>query len=240
MSSTERTSCLWRHRGLQLLAALGTALLIAGCVRILEPRQANLTYYLLDGRPGIESTGTDSTGLNVGLREPTLASYLDAARIVTRYGANTIQFSDFHRWGEDLDRAVNRVVARALEAQKGIYSTQVVPWSHGSSFDYVVEMHVLQFEGRSPQPPPTEDESDAVVTGHSQMRVQWTILGPDGETLRARGTTEHRVDGWPVNDYGALVSRLDTSLVVLSDDIGTRLQLLQRNDRQRPRVRGRQ
>lgn len=238
MSSTDRCRPSLPRWVLWVLASLVISALLLGCVRILEPRQSNITYYLLDGQPGPSTTKTDTAGLNVGLREPSLASYLDAARIVTRHGANTIRFSDFHRWGEDLDRAINRVVARTLEQQDHIYTAQVVPWTHGPDFDYVLEMHVLQFEGRSPQPPSPEEEPEEVITGHSQMRVQWTILGPEGETIRARETTEHREGGWPITDYGALVSRLDTSLVVLAGDIGAHLRTLHRTDRRRPSVSG--
>lgn len=240
MISTREPSDPWRRLGVHIILVGVIALLVVGCVRILEPKQSNITYYLLDGQMGSVPTSPDSAGLTVGLREPGLASYLDAARIVTRYGAHTIDFSDFHRWGETLDRAINRVVARTLETQEGIHSAEVVPWSHGSAFDYVLQMHVLQFEGRTSRPPPPEDKSDyeGEHTGHSQMLVQWTILSSDGETVLSRGTTRHQETGWPIADYGALVSRLDTSLVVLAGEIGERIRAVDRRRRSRSRVTG--
>lgn len=215
-----------RRFGLCVLAAGLIVLSITGCVRLLEPRQSNITYYLLNSTSG-DTLSTDTTGLKVGLRQPTLAPYLDAARIVTRHGPNEVQFSEFQRWGEHLSEAINRVVALNLENQSGIQSVETVPWRQGASFDYVVRMHVLRFEGKGPQPPGPEADDDAPIPeGHSQMVVRWTILGPDSETVRAQGTTRHQQGGWPVTDYGALVSRLEASLGVLADEIGTRLVTL--------------
>jgi hypothetical protein len=194
-------------------------------VRLLEPRPSNITYYLLDSRPAVDTVSTDTTGLTVGLRRPRLASYLDASRIVTRRGPNTIQFSDFHRWGEDLDQALNRIVALNLERQPYIRSAEVVPWPKEMQFDYVLRLRILRFEGVGPPlPGPEADDDDPPPQGHSQMVVRWTILGPDGATVHTEGVTRHRKEEWTVTDYADLAAKLDTSLVVLADDIGTRLK----------------
>jgi hypothetical protein len=60
--------------------------------------------------------------------------------------------------------------------------------------------------------------------------VAWTVFGPRGDTVRARGWTQHREAGWPVTDYGDLVSKLDRSLEVLAGDIRARLQALAADD----------
>jgi hypothetical protein len=60
------------------------------------------------------------------------------------------------------------------------------------------------------------------------MAVRWTLLGPDGETTKDQGFTQHREEGWPVTDYADLAAKLDTSLTVLADDVGTRLLTLDR------------
>lgn len=212
------------------LVAVGLAALLAsGCVRILEPRQTNITYYLLDGSPGGDTVTTDSDGLDVGLRQPRLASYLDAARIVRRSGTNEIDFSEFHRWGETLSSAINRVVALNLKNQPGVRSTEIVPFARAARFDYIVQLHVLRFEGRGPAPPGPEVDSDAPVpTGTSQMVIRWTVYDPDGQTVVAQGTSRDTRGNWPVTDYEALVSRLDASLNIVAEDIANRLRSLER------------
>lgn len=210
--------------------ALGLiGLSVAGCVRLLEPRKSDATYYLLDDVASPDPVSTDTTGLRIGLRTPRLASYLDEARIVTRHGSNTIRFSEFHRWGEDLDQGIGRTVARALEARPSIQSVELVPWPRSATFDYLLQLHVLHFEGVGPPPPGPEADDDAPVPeGHSQMSVRWTILDSADETIQARDRTQHRQPGWPVTDYRALASNLGTSLHVLADSIGTRLAALNR------------
>ena len=202
-------------------------LLAVGCVRLLEPRPSNTKYYLLESRLESESAAASNTGLRVGLRKPRLADYLDTPTIVTRHGDNEIHFSEFHRWGEDLGAALNRVSGLNLEAQPGIASVEVVPWPKGATFDYVVQLRVLRFEGVGPPPPGPDADNDAPVPkGHSHMTVAWTVFGPEGDDIRTQGRTQHRIDDWPVTDYAALVSHLDSSLVVLAEDVRKQLQTL--------------
>lgn len=229
MALLQRQSLPVQRLALSLVAVGLVALLASGCLRILEPRQSDITYYLLDGSPGVDTVTSESDGLDVGLRQPRLASYLDAARIVRRSGTNEIDFSEFHRWGENLSSAINRVVALNLKNQSGVRSTETVPFSEASTFDYIVQLHVLRFEGRGPAPPGPEVDSDAPVpTGSSQMIIRWTVYERDGQTVVAQGTSRDTREDWPVTDYQALVSRLDASLEVVAEDIANRLRSLDR------------
>ncbi|MFB6273184.1 MAG: membrane integrity-associated transporter subunit PqiC [Salinibacter sp.] len=217
-----------RSFGLGLLAVILFALSVTGCVRLLEPRQSDATYYLLTPPKNEFSSPTDATGLAVGLRQPRMASYLTATRIVTRRGPHTIRFSEFHRWAEDLSRGINRTVALALAERSGIQRVETVPWSKGATFDYVVQLQVLAFEGRAPPADPKADENAPAPKGHSQMTVQWTILRPEADTVLARGHTQEQMKGWRVGDYAALASRLERSLDSLATDVGARLDVLAR------------
>jgi len=213
---------------LAALAVGAVGLLVAGCVRLLEPREADVRYYLLRG-PEADTLSADTTGLEIGLRKPRLAGYLDPARIVARRGENEVHFSESRRWSESLPGAINRAVALHLDAQPGIGSVEVVPWPPGADFDYVVQLQVRRFEGTGPPPPGPEADDDAPIPrGRSQMTIHWIVYGPDGETRRAEGTTHHERDDWPVTNYEALVSRLETGLGVLAEDLEARLQALER------------
>ena len=218
-----------RSFGLCALAVGLIGLSVTGCVRLLEPRKGDATYYLLSEGPTTDAPPADTTGktgLKVGVRQPRMASYLDATRMVTRRGPHEIQFSEFHRWGEDLNRGISRTVALNLQAQPGLQAVEVVPWSQGATFDYILELHVLRFEGVGPPVDPTVDEDAPPPEGHSQMVVQWSLLRPGDETVLAREVTRHQEPNWPVNNYGALVSRLGASLDVLVEDIKARLDTL--------------
>lgn len=221
-----------RRIGLCLLAAALTGLLLVSCVRLPSSSPNNTSYYLLGSDLQVDTTDEDTSGLRLGLRKPRLSEYLDTPTIVTRRGPNEVQFAEFHRWGEDLGPAINRVLALHLEERSGVQSVETVPWPRGAQFDYVVQLRVFRFEGVGPRPPgPDADDDAPVPEGHAQTTVGWTILGPNGDTVRTRGRTQHREDGWPVNDISDLVSKLDTSLVVLADDLRRRLKALEREGR---------
>jgi hypothetical protein len=214
------------------LAAGLLGLSMAGCVRLLEPRTSDATYYLLGERAAPSAASpqapspADTAGLRVGLRKPRLASYLDATRIVTRRGPHQVQFSEFHRWGEELDRGIGRTVAARLAARPEIRAVEVVPWSPGASFDYVVELHVLRFEGVGPPPDPEADEDAPPPDGHAQVVVEWTVLRPGTDAVLARQTTRHRAATWPVGNYPALVARLGAGLGTLVEDVAAQLSRL--------------
>lgn len=227
-------SVLLRRLGWCAVVVGLVALSTAGCVRLLEPRTSDATYYLLDGAspPDTAATpppSTDPTGLRIGLQSPRLAPYLDETRLVTRHGPNAVAFSEFHRWGETLDRGIGRTVARTLEARPGIRSVEGVPWPRGATFDYLLRLHVLSFEGVGPRPPGPDADGDAPPPdGHAQMTVQWTLRRPGADTVLVQETTHHRTEDWRVTDYEGLVARLSRGLHVLANDVGTHLQALRR------------
>lgn len=229
MAYSPPSSLRFRQFGLCAVALVLIGVSIAGCVRLLEPRTSDATYYLLDGTRAADTLSADTAGVAVGLRQPRMASYLNATRIVSRRSPNRIEFAEFHRWGEDLTRGISRTVALALEAQSSVRSVEVVPWPSGTTFDYVLELHVLSFEGVGPPPPgPNADDDAPVPKGESRMAVQWKILDSEADTVLTRGVTRHRIEGWRVSNYEALVSNLSASLNVLAGDIGTRLEGLGR------------
>jgi uncharacterized lipoprotein YmbA len=221
-------SCRLRRLGLCVVAVALVALSVSGCVRLLEPRTSDATYYLLSPPQDEVSLPSDTTGLAVGLRAPRMASYLAATRLVTRRGPHQIRFSEFHRWAEDLDQGISRTLAQTLAAQDSIRSVEVVPWPKGTTFDYIVQLHVLRFEGVGPRPDPETDEDSPPPEGHSLMVVEWKILDAKDDTVLERGLTRHRTDGWSVGNYETLASRLGTGLATLADDIGAQLKSLAR------------
>jgi len=219
----------------RIIAVLAVAALAAGCVD-LEPRQSNMRYYVLAGEnPPPADTATspedEAAGLAIGLRRLRIASYLDTPTIVTRMGPHEVHFAEFHRWGEDLPRAINRSVARHLTMHDGIARVDVVPWPERTEHAYVVQIHVFRFEGEAPPPPPGEevdpDERGLRRVGEPgtvHVVATWEVVDPDTETVVVQGRTEEALEDWTVGDYGTLVQRLDESLRALATDIGVAVE----------------
>ena len=218
----------------RIIAVLAVAALAFGCVD-LEPRQANIRYYVLAGEdpPPADTAASpeEDAGLVIGLRRLRIASYLDTPTIVTRMGPHEVHFAEFHRWGEDLPRAINRSVARYLSLNDSVARVDVVPWPDRAEHAYVVQVHVFRFEGEAPPPPPGEevdpDERGLRRVGEPgtvRMVATWEVVDPDTETVVVQGRTEEALDGWRVGDYGGLVQRLDDTLRGLAGDVAAAVQ----------------
>jgi uncharacterized protein len=204
------------------LGLLGLVLVVSGCglSRGAPPQQ----FYVLGAQAPATSSEppfADSPTVVVGLRQPLLAEYLSTPFIVVRSGSNRIGLSEFDRWGEDLSRALNRVLAASMAARMPSARVVSVPWPGGTQPDFVIQYQLQRFEGVAP-------EGSGATVGEAHLLATWEVLGrADGVPL-GRGTTEVREGGWTVGDFHALVRLLDAGLVTLADDLIRALEGLPR------------
>jgi uncharacterized lipoprotein YmbA len=200
-----------------LLAALVSA---GGCFS-LGRKELPEQYYVLSAgsRPdNVERVG-DSAGVAIGLRPLELASYLETPFIVVRRGTHQIDFSESRRWGEDLEQGINRAVAGYMAAGAPFLSIESAPWPLRAQHDYLIQLHILRFEGLAP-------EGQGASGGEAHMLATWEIIDSQDGAPLARGTTEYRQGGWTVGDYEGLVGLLDSGLRVLSEELVARLEAL--------------
>jgi len=217
---------------------IGAGLLATACVN-LEPRQSNIRYYLLsdavtpaessESVRRSESTGRATSGsdrpsrLVVGVRKVRIAAYLNTPSITTRFGDHEVQFSEFHRWGEDLGEAIGRSVAQSLTRHPEIQRVDRVPWPDRTSHDVLVQMQVLRFEGEAPSRPVEVDKKDPPMQGNARVVVAWELVDPETQEVRVSGKTDHQEGGWTVGEYAALIERLDASLDVVARDLADQM-----------------
>lgn len=195
---------------------LVAAITLTGCFSLSrdEPTQQ---HFVLGGNR-LHASGPQAgvlDGITVGLRQVHLAEYLETPLIVVRHAPHQIRFSEFNRWGENLEGGFNRAVAMYLADRAPFEGVDVVPWAPRAQHDYLIQIHLLRFEGVV---------VDEALAGEAYMLANWEIIRqPDGAVL-SRGTTDYREDGWIVGDYGDLVTRLDTGVGKLSDDLVAALE----------------
>lgn len=197
-----------------VLTAIAT--LLAGCVN-LDPRENPTRYYVLGGAWEEDGSTGRADGVSIGMRQLKLAAYLQTPRMVVREGPHRIRFAEFHRWGEDLDRGINRAVAGYLAARPDVERVDVVPWPPRVPHDYTVQLRVLRFEGLTP---------NGARPGAARLLITWEITDPHDGDLVARGTTDFTEEGWDVNDYDALASMLDRGLANTAADIAEQIAAL--------------
>lgn len=200
-----------RKTHLLLLLAL-TAL--TGCFSLGREAPSE-QYYVLGGSPLRERppAAEGLAGLTVGLRRLQLAAYLDTPLIVVRQGPQEIRFAEFHRWAENLGGGVNRAVARYLAAQAPLRGVDVAPWPSRTPHDYLIQLHVLRFEGLAPE-------------GEAYLLADWEIIDPKDGAVLDRGTTDYRAQGWTVDAYDELAALLDAGVRALSEDLIASLERL--------------
>lgn len=201
-----------RPTGTTLLLIGSLALVAGGCFKLARTSPPVERYVL----GGAQLTRADSTpgtanGLAIGLRRLDLAPYLSTLAIVVRRADNEIVTTGFHRWAESPSAGLNRAVSGYLALAQGIRSVDVAPWPVRSEHDYIVQLHVLRFEGVT--------TATGAGEGSAQFLARWEIIHPSDGALAARGATDFRASDWAIDDYAGLVTRLDRGLVELAQDL---------------------
>ena len=199
-------------RTARFLSALAL-LALAGCFKLSRTSPPVQQYVLSGARAAAAAPVTaDSGGLVIGIRRIDLASYLAQSAIVVRRGTHEIVTSRFHRWGEDLGEGINRTVAAQLANVAPVTAVDVAPWAARSQHDYLLQLHVLRFEG-------VVDSAAVDGVGAVHVRVAWDVIRPADGVVVGRGSTDWRGGRFVVGDYGSLVGELNAALERVSGDV---------------------
>jgi uncharacterized lipoprotein YmbA len=188
-------------------------LVLTGCVSLGRGAPAEQHYVLGGNRPWASAAPErDFSGIKLGVRRLQLAAYLESPFVLVRSGANQVGFSEFHRWAESLGGGINRALSGYLGDRASFQAIDVAPWPTGERYDFVLQVHVLRFEGVAPE--------DALASdGEVLLKATWEVLQPSSGVVLSRGATDYREGGWRVGDYAGLLTLLDAGLHVLTDEI---------------------
>ena len=205
------TTCnLTKRNGLVVVLVLFT---LGGCFSLSRKTPVLEQYVLGSPAAEVKAAPPDQSGFTIGLRRLDLAPYLAIPAIVVRRGNQQIVTSEFHRWGEELSEGINRAFARFLAAEPSVRAVDIAPWSVRSRYDYLIQLHVLRFEGAAAK-------QIAVTDGEARVVARWEIIRQLDGAVLARGTTDHAERGWQLGDYGGLVTLLDKGLNAMARDLG--------------------
>lgn len=76
-----------------------------------------------------------------------IPSYLNRPQIVLREKGSKIYIDERHRWGENLDKAISRVLSDALTNNLSSINGVAVPLKLGIHPDYTIQLDISRFEG---------------------------------------------------------------------------------------------
>lgn len=195
-----------RLLGMAALLMCGSLLATTGCLG----GGAQTRFYVLAPLTGPVATAADTRAVTIGVGPVRLPGYIDRAPLVTRRGAEEVDFADLDRWGEPLADGVPRTIAENLAALMPADRIALFPWSGSRAIQYQVVIDVARFDGP--------------LGGAVVLDARWRIIGPDRRDLGERRFTVGEPTGAPT--YPALVAAMSRALGGLSREIAGVLKTL--------------
>jgi uncharacterized lipoprotein YmbA len=145
-----------------------TLLFLCGCA------SKSPNYYVLHSlqseAPGVKTARTESD-LTIGVDPIKIPEYLDRPQMATRSTPDSLQFAEFDKWAEPLEKNLTRVLAENLAILLSTDRVGVFPWAGSMHVLYQVTVDVSQMEY-------TPDGKVVLVAG-------WSVFGNNGEKLLA-------------------------------------------------------
>jgi len=194
-------------RSIRMACAALAAVLSCPSCSFLSPPDDPTRFAVLatvDDLPDAPPMGSAASGLTLGVGPIELPEYLQRMEIQTRTEGTRLLPSPTDRWGEPLDRGVERVLTTDLARALGAERVVVHPWYATERPDVQVRIAFTRFEREAP--------------GQVVLHARWSIrrLGSDAPAVE-RETNLRR----PVaqTDGASTALALSQALVDLSREI---------------------
>ncbi len=201
------------HLSNQILAPASLPILLflffasSGCIDLAPQHDPTRIFVLNGDQASIPPAG--QAGLKVKISRIELPSYLNNSKMAARKGGLEITYSEFNRWGEDLDAAIGRNLLNALSANPDVSQATLFPAGEGGEFDIRVTVRIQRFEG--------ENDNAAI------LKAQWEIADFNTREIIQTGKTNARRP-WDGKDYATLAQGLSDTLNELGRDLSIALQ----------------
>ena len=140
---------------------------------------------------------------SVGVGPITLPTLLDREGMVIRKDATTLEISDTHLWGGQLEDEFLRTLAQQLQSRLPATRVQTVPWDLNQTPQYQVVVKLDQFDG--------------TPGGKAWLRGVWQLQAEDGKILSGEPVTLTRQT--PEAGVTGLVKAQSGLLADLADQI---------------------
>lgn len=142
---------------LTLLCGVGS-----GCLD-LKPVDDPTRYFLLSSLNATAQPSREPAhALSLGLAPVTVPDYLESPWMVVRVSDTEIRYSDFHKWGEPLNKGIQRVLAEDLGPLLDTDAVKLNAWRKGA-VDTAIEVTINRF--------------DVALEGQVVLDAQWQVTG---------------------------------------------------------------
>jgi hypothetical protein len=190
---------------------------------------------------------TASRTLGIAVFPVDLPAYLDRPQIVSRTGANTLRFAEYHKWAEPLGAALRNVLADNLARRFPNDYVFVQPGRKPTPYDYGIEVRIRRFEGvagrdngqsakgEGKAPPPSSSTFHLLSSSFKQavLLADWTVYPTESDSpvLRRSSSLTTPLEG---RSYTALVAGLSRLADELARDIAAAIDQLATSKAQPP------
>ena len=143
-----------------------SSFVLTGCLNLKRVTDPTRFYVLSALSAGTPATAGSPGDLAVGLGQVNIPAYLLDRRIVVRHGTNEIDYSEYHRWAERLDKGLQRVLGANLSALLPTDRMVLSAWQRGEvRAEVYLAVERFEFDDR----------------GRIILDVHWRITSPGGE-----------------------------------------------------------
>ncbi|MGA2401304.1 MAG: PqiC family protein [Syntrophobacteraceae bacterium] len=151
----------------RLLAIFIVLMVLGGCA---GSKPAN--YYILrslqNPGPEVGGAGTENDPA-IGVGPVKISQYLDRPEMASRTTQNGLQFAEFDKWAEPLEKNVTRVLADNLSILVPSEHVCTYPWPSSMPVQYQVTLEIIHLE--------------KMADNKILLDTSWNILGNGGEKL---------------------------------------------------------
>ncbi len=186
-------------------------LFFSGCASS-KPPNYYIMHSLQSEAPGVKIARAEND-LTIGVGPIKIPEYLERPQIATRATPSSLQFAEFDKWAESLEKNLTRVLAENLSLLLSTDRVVVFPWAGPVHVQYQVTVDVTELEY-------TADGKAILVAG-------WSVFGDDGQKLLAMKRSRIIV---PVRSTGfeAIASAQSNAVGDLSREIASLIESLPR------------
>jgi hypothetical protein len=151
----------------RLAAVFIVLMVLGGCARS-QPANYYILRSIQNPGPEIRAAGAEQDPA-IGVGPVKIPQYLDRPQIVSRTTESGLQFAEFDKWAEPLDKNLARVIADNLSVLIPSDRVSVFPWPSSQPVQYQVTVEIIHLE--------------KMPDGKVILDADWNILGDGGQKL---------------------------------------------------------
>lgn len=177
-------------------------LVLGGCVSVSSSPSAR--FYTLGAIVDQANSKLETKGLIIGVGPVKIPEYLNRPQIVTVNKDKTLSFSEFNRWAEPLDFALERILNEDLSVMLRGATVEMFPWDLAVPVKYQVIANAIRLDN---------EFNEKLI-----FVVQWSIIDLEKKHAIFTKRSEFIQPINPHNYYG-LADALSKSVALLSKEI---------------------